>query len=145
MMDLEKFRAVRSRASAEARAVMEAEDRILEECGHFRDDGEASVWIGAIVGSQWFMDRFGMVRPLVRRNKRGERAIYSFAIRDTDTIVLATTHRLVALHELAHLLTDRVGHHDQFRRIVVSLVGRMYGTEMAAVLRSEYEKRGLEV
>jgi len=145
MMTEVKLRAVRSRASAEARAVMEAEDRILEECGHFRDEGEAAGWVGGLAGSRWFQDQFGMVRPIVRRNKRGERAVYSFAIRDTDTIVLATTHRLVALHELTHLVTDRVGHHDQFRRIMVSLVGRVYGPEMAAVLRSEYEKRGLEV
>ncbi len=113
----------------------------------FKDIKEAQKYCERIQKSKTYRDLNGQYTYVVAKKDMGSRSRFTGMAYTNGKITLcprAGMNQYTLLHEMAHQCGDR--HHDvKFRQILVKLVSRFMGRDMAKKLKQEFRNVGLKM
>ncbi|HEV7863085.1 MAG TPA: hypothetical protein VGR20_10310 [Acidimicrobiia bacterium] len=122
-------------------SVYAAEEAALGDAGRvFRDLGEVRAYVGDLVASDWWADRWPHIETIpVARSRSGR--FGGYAVEGTGEIRLSTLRESVLLHEIAHVVTPGTGHGPAFVASFLALVRERLGFHTYGALLAELRRR----
>ena len=128
------------------------EDAALAGTGRdFRNLGEVRAYLGDLIGSDWWAERWPSVEAIPVARTRSER-FDGYAVDGTGEIRLRTGRQAklprvgalrepLVLHEVAHVVTPGTGHGPAFVDALLALVRERLGFHAYGALQAELRRR----
>ena len=114
--------------------------------------GQMQSFVDEILRSRWLQGQFGtrMLSPITVVAKHGQRQATAHFFMSTIKIPKAGRSKFIVLHEVAHILTDRLygqdvtePHGPHFATFLLMLVGHFLGAEDCQDLLAAFRRNGV--
>ena len=118
----------------------------------FPNVGQIQAFVDEILRSHWLQSHFGtrMLAPITVLNGHGQRDATAHHFMSEIRMPRGTRSKFIVLHEVAHILTDRLygqdvteAHGPQFATLELMVVGHFLGKEDVLDLLAAFAKWGV--
>jgi putative metallohydrolase (TIGR04338 family) len=114
--------------------------------------GQMQAYVDAILGSPWLQCHFGsrLLDPITVLGGKGQRQATAHCFMSTIKMPKGSRSKFIVLHEVAHILTDRLygqdvteAHGPQFATVEMMLVNHFLGAEDFQDLLLAFARNGV--